>query len=62
MSSISLDASRGLAAAHWDAGQGYVAAPVLGNPSVAAARRLWILAAGPDIPGELEAMAGAASA
>jgi len=49
MSSISLDASRGLAAAHWDAGQGYVAAPVLGNPSVAAARRLWILAAGPDI-------------
>lgn len=49
MSSISLDTSRELAAAHGEAGQGYVAAPVLGNPSVAAARRLWILAAGPDI-------------
>jgi 3-hydroxyisobutyrate dehydrogenase-like beta-hydroxyacid dehydrogenase len=49
MSSISMDASQELAAAHKAAGQGYVAAPVLGNPSAAAARRLWILAAGPDI-------------
>ncbi|MGA2080411.1 MAG: NAD(P)-binding domain-containing protein [Holophaga sp.] len=49
MSTISVEASRRLAAAHQEAGQGYVAAPVLGNPDAALARHLWILAAGPDL-------------
>ncbi len=49
MSTISPDTSRALAAAHEEARQGYVAAPVLGNPAAAAAHRLWVLAAGPEI-------------
>jgi len=48
MSTIGLDTSRRLAEAHAKAGQGYVAAPVLGKPSDAASRRLWVLAAGPE--------------
>jgi 3-hydroxyisobutyrate dehydrogenase-like beta-hydroxyacid dehydrogenase len=48
MSSISVEASLRLAGAHEGAGQGYVAAPVLGLPGAAASRRLWIMAAGPD--------------
>jgi len=48
MSSISVEASLRLAGAHEGAGQGYVAAPVLGLPAAAASRRLWIMAAGPD--------------
>jgi 3-hydroxyisobutyrate dehydrogenase-like beta-hydroxyacid dehydrogenase len=48
MSTISPETSRRLAAAHGKARQGYVAAPVLGNPAAAAAHRLWILAAGPE--------------
>jgi len=48
MSTIGVEASRRLAAAHAKAGQGFVAAPVLGRPNLAASRQLWILAAGPD--------------
>ncbi|WP_306599213.1 NAD(P)-binding domain-containing protein [Geothrix sp. 21YS21S-2] len=48
MSTIGVDTSRRLAEAHAKAGQGYVAAPVLGKPSDAASRRLWVLAAGPE--------------
>jgi 3-hydroxyisobutyrate dehydrogenase-like beta-hydroxyacid dehydrogenase len=47
MSTISPALSRRLAEAHRAAGQGYVAAPVFGRPEAAAARRLWIVAAGP---------------
>ena len=49
MSTIGVETSRRLATAHQEAGQGYVAAPVLGSPSFALARHLWILAAGPDL-------------
>lgn len=48
MSTISPTMSRRLAAWHGECGQGYVAAPVLGNPDLARARTLFILAAGPD--------------
>ncbi len=48
MSTIGMDTSRRLAEAHGAAGQGYVAAPVLGKPSEAVSRRLWVLAAGPE--------------
>lgn len=48
MSTIGVDTSRRFAEAHAKAGQGYVAAPVLGKPSDAASRRLWVLAAGPE--------------
>ncbi|BDU74234.1 NAD(P)-dependent oxidoreductase [Mesoterricola silvestris] len=48
MSTIGVDLSLRLAEAHAAAGQGYVAAPVLGKPSDAVSRRLWILAAGPE--------------
>lgn len=45
-STISIDLSRRLAAAHADAGQRYIAAPVLGRPEAAAAAKLFIIAAG----------------
>lgn len=45
-STISAALSERLAAAHATAHQGYVAAPVFGRPEAAAARQLWILAAG----------------
>lgn len=48
MSTISPALSDRLTAAHAAAGQGYVAAPVLGRPEAAAAARLFILAAGSD--------------
>ena len=48
MSSISPQLSQRLARAHEEAGQGYVAAPVLGNPSAAAAQHLWIVVGGPE--------------
>lgn len=48
MSTIGMDTSRRLAEAHGAAGQGYVAAPVLGKPSEAVSRRLWVLAAGSE--------------
>ena len=47
MSTISPALSERLAQAHAQAGQSYVAAPVLGRPEAAAAAKLFILAAGP---------------
>jgi 3-hydroxyisobutyrate dehydrogenase-like beta-hydroxyacid dehydrogenase len=46
MSSISVALSRRLAQAHLQAGQRYVAAPVMGRPDMAAAAKLFIIAAG----------------
>ena len=46
MSTISVALSRELAPAHRARSQGFVAAPVLGNPDLAAARQLFILAGG----------------
>jgi 3-hydroxyisobutyrate dehydrogenase-like beta-hydroxyacid dehydrogenase len=46
MGTISPNLSRRLAQCHRLAGQGYVAAPVLGNPDVAHERKLFVLAAG----------------
>jgi 3-hydroxyisobutyrate dehydrogenase-like beta-hydroxyacid dehydrogenase len=46
MSTVSPALSRRLARQHQLAGQGYVAAPVLGNPSLAHARKLFVIAAG----------------
>jgi 3-hydroxyisobutyrate dehydrogenase-like beta-hydroxyacid dehydrogenase len=45
-STISIDLSDRLAEAHADAGQRYVAAPVVGRPDAAAAGKLFIIAAG----------------
>jgi 3-hydroxyisobutyrate dehydrogenase-like beta-hydroxyacid dehydrogenase len=47
MSTVSPGVSRLLAAEHEKRGQAYVAAPVLGNPDLARARHLFIIAAGP---------------
>ena len=47
MSTISPALTRRLADAHGAVGQKYVAAPVFGRPDAAAARRLWVVAAGP---------------
>ena len=48
-STISVALSERLSAAHTAAKQGYVAAPVFGRPEAAAAKQLWVLAAGaPD--------------
>jgi 3-hydroxyisobutyrate dehydrogenase-like beta-hydroxyacid dehydrogenase len=49
MSSISVELSKRLAQAHAQAGQVYVAAPVLGRPDMAAAAKLFIVAAGDPI-------------
>jgi 3-hydroxyisobutyrate dehydrogenase-like beta-hydroxyacid dehydrogenase len=46
MSTISTSAASMLAAEHARYGQGYVAAPVFGNPEAAKARQLFIIAAG----------------
>lgn len=46
MSTISTAAASRLAGEHARRGQGYVAAPVFGNPQAAAARQLFIVAAG----------------
>jgi 3-hydroxyisobutyrate dehydrogenase-like beta-hydroxyacid dehydrogenase len=46
MSTISTSASSDLAREHARHGQGYVAAPVFGNPDAAKARQLFIIAAG----------------
>jgi 3-hydroxyisobutyrate dehydrogenase-like beta-hydroxyacid dehydrogenase len=46
MSTISTTAASHLAAEHRRHGQGYVAAPVFGNPDAAKARQLFIVAAG----------------
>ena len=42
--------SRRVAEEHARRGQGYIAAPVLGNPDFARARKLFVLAAGPRAP------------
>jgi len=51
MSTISTSAASDLAKEHARHGQGYVAAPVFGNPDAAKARQLFIVAAGaqPDV-------------
>jgi 3-hydroxyisobutyrate dehydrogenase-like beta-hydroxyacid dehydrogenase len=46
MSTISTTASSELASEHARDGQGYVAAPVFGNPDAAKARQLFVIAAG----------------
>jgi 3-hydroxyisobutyrate dehydrogenase-like beta-hydroxyacid dehydrogenase len=46
MSTISTEAASFLASEHARHGQGYVAAPVFGNPDAAKARQLYIVAAG----------------
>ncbi len=46
MSTIGPALSQRLARAHAGAGQSYVAAPVFGRPDAAAARKLWVVAAG----------------
>jgi 3-hydroxyisobutyrate dehydrogenase-like beta-hydroxyacid dehydrogenase len=48
MSTISTAAATHLASEHGRCGQGYVAAPVFGNPDAAKARQLFIVAAGAD--------------
>jgi 3-hydroxyisobutyrate dehydrogenase-like beta-hydroxyacid dehydrogenase/DNA-binding LytR/AlgR family response regulator len=48
MSTLGVETSRKLAAAHEAKGQGYVAAPVFGRPGAAASRRLWIVVGGPE--------------
>ena len=45
-STISVELSKRLGAAHTDAGQRYVAAPVFGRPEAAAAAKLFVVAAG----------------
>jgi 3-hydroxyisobutyrate dehydrogenase-like beta-hydroxyacid dehydrogenase len=51
-STISVALSKRLAAAHREAGQRYVAAPVFGRPEAAAAAKLFVIAAGePDAVG-----------
>jgi 3-hydroxyisobutyrate dehydrogenase-like beta-hydroxyacid dehydrogenase len=45
-STISVARSERLAEAHGRAGQGYVSAPVFGRPDAAAAKQLWVIAAG----------------
>jgi len=54
-STISVGLSKRLAAAHADAGQQYVAAPVFGRPEAASAAKLFVVAAGP--PQVLESLA-----
>jgi 3-hydroxyisobutyrate dehydrogenase-like beta-hydroxyacid dehydrogenase len=53
MSTISVALSQRLAQAHREAGQRYVAAPVFGRPDMAAAAKLFIVAAGE--PGSIDA-------
>lgn len=48
MSTLSVDFSRQLAVAHQGAGQGYVAAPMLGLTGATGSGNRWILAAGPE--------------
>jgi 3-hydroxyisobutyrate dehydrogenase-like beta-hydroxyacid dehydrogenase len=48
MATISMEMSRTLQQRHAAAGAGYIAAPVLGRPNVAAAGQLNIVAAGPE--------------
>ncbi len=50
MSTLGVETSRNLAAAHGEKGQGYVAAPVFGRPGAAASRHLWIVVGGAEAP------------
>ena len=50
LSTISVDLSKRLTQAHAKAGQHYVAAPVFGRPDMAAAAKLFIVAAGDAAP------------
>ncbi|MEB3048250.1 NAD(P)-dependent oxidoreductase [Mycolicibacter sp. MYC123] len=54
-STISVALARRLTAAHAEAGQSYVAAPVFGRPEAAAAARLFVIAAG--APAALDSVA-----
>lgn len=54
-STISVALARRLTAAHADAGQSYIAAPVFGRPEAAAAAKLFVIAAG--APAALDAVA-----
>ncbi len=56
MATVSVECADRMAALHRDAGVGYVAAPVLGRPAVAAAGQLNIVAGGPTA--EIDAVAG----
>jgi 3-hydroxyisobutyrate dehydrogenase-like beta-hydroxyacid dehydrogenase len=47
MSTVGVAFSKRAAKEHAARGQGYVAAPVFGRPEAAAAKRLWVVAAGP---------------
>lgn len=47
LGTIEIETSRALAAAHAEAGQGYVAAPVFGRPDAAENHPLWIAVGGP---------------
>jgi 3-hydroxyisobutyrate dehydrogenase-like beta-hydroxyacid dehydrogenase len=49
MSTISTSGASQFAAGHAERGQGYVAAPVFGNPDAARARELYIIAAGASV-------------
>ena len=49
MSTISTNGASQFAAGHAERGQGYVAAPVFGNPDAARARELYIIAAGASV-------------
>ncbi|MGU7782668.1 NAD(P)-dependent oxidoreductase [Burkholderia sp. PU8-34] len=48
LSTIGVDTAQALTARHVDAGLGFVSAPVFGRPDAAAARKLFIMAAGAD--------------
>ena len=56
-STISVALSERLTAAHADAGQGFVAAPVFGRPEAAAAAKLFVVAAG--VPATLQTVSPA---
>src|SRR5439155_1176164 len=58
MSTISVALSERLAAAHANAGQGFVAAPVFGRPEAAAAGKLFIVAEGKFEPAGFAAALG----
>ncbi len=55
-STISVALSERLTAAHADAGQQFIAAPVFGRPEAAQAAKLFVVAAGP--PASLDAVSG----
>ncbi len=48
LSTIGVETAQALAIRHLDAGVGFVSAPVFGRPDAAAARKLFIMAAGAD--------------